>query len=590
MQLSTGRSIPDERITEMKTYCNPLDFSYRYQHHNEMGTIVANREGADPTIILFKGTYYMFVSMSAGFWYSEDLLNWKFHGNKDLLIYDYAPDVRQIGEYMYFCASRREENCPILRTTDPLSDVFEEVSAPFPFWDPNLFCDDDGRVYLYWGCSNKTPIYGTEMDPDTMTPIGETCELIWGRPDELGIERPGENGVVKLPQTEREKMIAAYVGSGPFIEGAFMNKHNGRYYLQYACPGTQYNTYADGVYVSDKPLGPFKLQSHNPFSSKPGGFISGAGHGSTIQDKAGNWWHAATMRISVNHSFERRVGLFPAGFDRDGVLFCNQNFADYPIRIPEGKFDPWSLKPEWMLLSYGKPVAVSSSAPESDPQRATDEDIRTWWSAATDQPGEWLQVDLGSEYDVRAIQVNFADENVPIPQHDESDFVGNLYEKRYIDTEPHLSRFIIESSSDGAAWSVLETVERECSNAYFEFEAGLSARFIKVTALELPYGQTFRVSGLRVFGNGNGEKPAKTSAHAERIGDLDAMIRWNRVPEAQGYNIRYGIAHDKLYSSWMIYGCEELKLSTLIKGQSYYICVDSFNENGITEGDIIQLI
>ena len=54
-----------------------------------------------------------------------------------------------------------------------------------------------------------------------------------------------------------------------------MTKHDGKYYLQYACPGTQYNTYADGVYVGDGPLGPFTLQKSNPYSSKPGGFITG---------------------------------------------------------------------------------------------------------------------------------------------------------------------------------------------------------------------------------------------------------------------------------------------------------------------------
>ena len=74
--------------------------------------------------------------MSGGFWHSSDLTDWKYHTNRNLLIYDYAPDVRQVGEYLYFCASRRGENCPILRTKDPLSDTFEQVSAPFDFWDP----------------------------------------------------------------------------------------------------------------------------------------------------------------------------------------------------------------------------------------------------------------------------------------------------------------------------------------------------------------------------------------------------------------------------------------------------------------------
>lgn len=289
----------------METYCNPLDLGYRYQHMKEGERIAGFREGADPTLVYFKGKYYLFVSMSAGFWYSDDLLHWDFHADPDLLIYDYAPDVRQVGEYLYFSASRKGRNCPILRTADPLTEPFTEVSAPFAFWDPDMFCDDDGRVYFYWGCSNTSPIWGVELDPETMTPIGEKKELIFGREEELGYERPGNNGIVdkessvlyksmkpfyneatgklelppqmaQIPGLNAEVLTAMFNAVGkPYIEGAFMTKHNGTYYLQYACPGTQYNTYADGVYTSKSPLGPFTLQASNPFSAKPGGFMTG---------------------------------------------------------------------------------------------------------------------------------------------------------------------------------------------------------------------------------------------------------------------------------------------------------------------------
>ena len=94
----------------METYCNPLDLGYRYQHMKEGERIAGFREGADPTLVYFKGKYYLFVSMSAGFWYSDDLLHWDFHADPDLLIYDYAPDVRQVGEYLYFSASRKEDH------------------------------------------------------------------------------------------------------------------------------------------------------------------------------------------------------------------------------------------------------------------------------------------------------------------------------------------------------------------------------------------------------------------------------------------------------------------------------------------------
>lgn len=601
----------------MKTYCNPLDLGYRYQHMKEGERIAGFREGADPTLVYFKGKYYLFVSMSAGFWYSDDLLHWEFHADPDLLIYDYAPDVRQVGEYLYFCASRKGRNCPILRTADPLTEPFTEVSCSFDFWDPDIFCDDDGRVYFYWGCSNTTPIWGVELDPATMEPIGERRPLISGCEEALGYERPGDNGIVdreasvlyksvhqfyneatgklelppqmaQVPGLNAEVLTAMYNAIGkPYIEGAFMTKHDGTYYLQYACPGTQYNTYADGVYTAKDPLGPFTLQTSNPFSAVPGGFMTGAGHGSTIADKYGNYWHAATMRISVNHDFERRVGLFPAGFDADGVLFCNQNFADYPHEIPAGKFDAAAVQPCWMLLSYRKAVTASSTAEGSAPANAVNETCRDWWSAGSDKPGEWLCVDLGAESDVRAIQVNMADEKLVVDFP--ADSYGDDRKTRRIETRPQISHYTVETSLDGENWTLREDVARECSNGYYAYADGIRARYIRVMGGALPYGQTLRISGLRVFGNGAGARPAAAKAAAVRVDALDGKISWQHLDNAQGCNVRYGTAPDKLYHSWLVYDADEVTLSTLMAGQTYYICVDSFNENGITEGDVVKM-
>ena len=214
--------------------------------------------------------------------------------------------------------------CDRYRTQDILNGPYEKLPGSFPFWDPNLFADEDGRVYFYWGSSNSTPIWGVELDPATMLPLGKPKALIESRPGEIGYERVGEDNSIppifgqELEQeyqtflagrgmcdeqipADMKPMIRGMLSHAPFIEGAWMDKHNGIYYLQYACPGAEYNVYSDGVYISEHPLGPFVLAENNPYSYHPGGFMPGAGHGSTMQDRQNRWWHTSTMRISVNH-------------------------------------------------------------------------------------------------------------------------------------------------------------------------------------------------------------------------------------------------------------------------------------------------
>lgn len=376
----------------MKYYCNPINVNYRYQFNADPRNpkLQIAREAADPSMILFQGKYYIFASMQLSVWVSEDLVNWESHRlPENLPLYDYAPDVRVVGDYVYLSASRRGEICNFYRTKDIIHGPYEEITGSFDFWDPNLFCDDDGRLYFYWGCSNTTPVWGVELDRETMHPLGEPVALIEGDAWTKGFERVGENHS-KPPKSEEEveqaftyfmkqqkapvpeqyhPLIRGMLSDKPYIEGAWMDKYQGKYYLQYAFAGTQYNIYGDGVMVGESPLGPFKLAENNPYSYKPGGFIPGAGHGSTMWDKAGNLWHTSTMRISKNHQFERRVGLWRAGFDEDGELFCNQRYGDWPMAVTEEKDDPWK-NPEWFLLSAGKMAQASSYTEGKEPQHA----------------------------------------------------------------------------------------------------------------------------------------------------------------------------------------------------------------------------
>lgn len=277
----------------MKYYCNPINVNYRYQFNADPRNpkLQIAREAADPSMILFQGKYYIFASMQLSVWVSEDLVNWESHRlPENLPLYDYAPDVRVVGDYVYLSASRRGEICNFYRTKDIIHGPYEEITGSFDFWDPNLFCDDDGRLYFYWGCSNTTPVWGVELDRETMHPLGEPVALIEGDAWTKGFERVGENHS-KPPKSEEEveqaftyfmkqqkapvpeqyhPLIRGMLSDKPYIEGAWMDKYQGKYYLQYAFAGTQYNIYGDGVMVGESPLGPFKLAENNPYSYKPG--------------------------------------------------------------------------------------------------------------------------------------------------------------------------------------------------------------------------------------------------------------------------------------------------------------------------------
>lgn len=605
----------------MKYYCNPINVPYRYQFNMDPrsnGRLQIGREAADPSVILFQGKYYMFVSMNLSVWVSEDMVHWEaYRLPENLPLYDYAPDVRVSGEYVYFSASRKGEICNFYRTKDIVNGPYEEIPGTFDFWDPNLFFDDDGRIYFYWGCSNTTPLWGVELEPETMRPKSERIVLIDGDGYERGYERMGEDscefprseeevermfqGFLKQSGTPVEQLPQQYIPQirgmftrRPYIEGAWMDKHGGKYYLQYACPGTEYNIYADGVYVGDSPLGPFQPAANNPYSYHPGGFMPGAGHGSTLRDKSGSLWHTATMRISVNHQFERRVGIWPAGFDRDGELFCNQSYGDWPIAVEEDGGDPWR-EPQWYLLNYRKPVTASSCAEGCEPGMAVNEDAKTWWRAASAETGQWLTVDLEKEMDVRAIQINFADDRLPIESPGK--IQGSATQPRYIEERDHVTRWLLEGSRDGTEYFVIEDKSEARTDLPHDFivrEEGIRVRFVKLTILQIPYDVPPCISGLRIFGVGDGEKPSVPDYCVKRSDDrLDLLADIENREDALGYNILWGHAEDKLYHSYQVYKSDgeatHKRIGALVKNQDYFVRVDAFSENGITHGKVKKL-
>lgn len=547
----------DNKNPGQKTICNPVDLSYRFCLDEP-----SRREAADPTMVFYKNEYYLFASKSGGYYHSTDLINWNLITTDDLPLEDYAPTVMVRNDTMFFMTSSTVQ--AIYKTSDPKSGKWEKFNVIFPpgLWDPYLFLDDNGVVYLYYGCSNVNPIYGVELNPSTFNPIGKPVELFNSHRDNYGWERKGDFNEL---------------GENPWIEGAWVTKHNGKYYLQYAGPGTEFKSYSDGVYVSDKPLGPFKPATHNPCSAKPEGFVAGAGHSSTFQDKYGNYWHISTMTISQKHMFERRLGLFPAFFDSDGEFYVYTGFGDFPFNIPTKKISvPEELFPQWMLLSYNKPVEVSSELPGHTKSYAADEEIRTFWSAQTGNKGEWIKMDLQNECTVNSIQINYAENETKILGRNS----GIYYQ------------YLLEYSTDGKTWKTLVDKTQNKTDVphdYIELGTPVKARYLKLSNYYVPDG-TFALAGLRVFGNGGGKSPSGVEKlNVTRLESDKCIVKlnWNKTTGATGYNIRYGTRKDKLYQNYQVFDIDSLTIRNLNAFQKYYFTIDAFNENGITKGEKI---
>jgi hypothetical protein len=494
------------------------------------------------------------------------MLNCKFISKKFLRpwnggVYDElcAPAVGIIGDTMIVFGSTYTSKFTIWMSTNPKANDWKPLVDSFELggWDPGFFTDDDGKLYMYNGSSNRYPLYGIELNRHTMAPIAYRKEMYFLEQDRYGWQRFGEN----LDNTFLD----------PFIEGATMNKHNGKYYLQYGAPGTEFSGYGDGVVVGDNPLGPFTPQS-DPLSYKPGGFARGAGHGATFKDVFNNYWHVSTSIICVKNTFERRIGIWPAGFDKDDVMWCNTAFGDYPHYLPGATSA--RERPQWMLLNYKKPVAVSSTLASYNANNAVDENIKTYWSAASSNKGEFIQTDLGNVSTVNAVQINYADQDV------DSSFLGKSLGVFH--------QYILYYSVDGKKWFVLKdksTNKTDVPHDYVELEKPVEARFIKLQNIHMPTGK-FAISGLRIFGNGHGIKPNKVDNFIVLRTERDkrsAYLKWKPVDNAFAYNIYYGTDPQKLYTCIMVHDFNEYWLKTMDNQKTYYFTIEAINENGVSE-------
>ncbi len=427
------------------------------------------RELADPSALWHEGRWYLYPSVDMAWVSADGGASWEHHplNVRDL---GYAPTVvRHRGKFLLMAS-----DSSVYGADSPLGPFAELGKITLPpgvpgQTDPMLFSDDDGRLYYYWGCTPTEGIFAVELDPDNPTRIiGTPKRVIAFEPDRHPWQRLGDWN--EDPNKG-------------WIEGAWMLKRQGTYYLTYAAAGTENRTYAMGCSVSKSPLGPFAPQKNNPILRGTAGLITGTAHGSIASGPHDTLWAFYTVRAATVHGFERRLGMDPAFIDADGELHVDGP-SEVPRRLPTAEKGVEATG--WLPLNANLRTVGSSAAANLAGRLAVDEDLRTWWQPAADDKAPTLTSTFRGPATIYAIRIAWRD-------------VG-LDTSKGVVAGPF--RYKVEAETSPNTWTTL--VDRSASTEDYLIDyrecRPTQATAVRLVILGSPAGITPGVAELAAFG------------------------------------------------------------------------------------------
>jgi xylan 1,4-beta-xylosidase len=339
----------------------------------------------DVTVVRDGEAYYLFGT-GGGAWVSRDFVNWKYEAVEVRgARFPVAPHVFKYNGAFYLTGNDTPlyKAAKILGPYELLGQWKNEKGEPWTVtfngrtdngaFDPDIFVDDDNKPYLYFPGRSTAGIYVAPLDPNDLTHFAAAPRHLFGFDPAHVWERWGEKN--------------EFTGIA-WIEGPWMFKHNGTYYIEYSASGTQWLSYASGIYKSKSPLGPFIYSPRNPFLRKTSGIVTGPGHGSVVEGPDGNWWVFYTI-VMANPPGGRRIGMDPVAFDADGNAYVREvsetpQWAPGVVKDPVRDGDSGSI-----AVSINKQLAMhqqgsfSSQRPGFDAAYATDDSNGSYGSIGT---------------------------------------------------------------------------------------------------------------------------------------------------------------------------------------------------------------
>ncbi|MDH6312563.1 xylan 1,4-beta-xylosidase [Parabacteroides sp. PFB2-10] len=485
-------------------YCNPLPM--------EIGP-GANASG-DVTVLNDNGKYYM-VCTGGGAWVSDDMYNWKyqlvtFEGTGRIPT---APDISKFNGKYYLCGN----DSPLYSADHPLGpykDLGPWKNTPGleggwrTAFDVHIYVDDDNTPYLYWSGGGVSGIYASKLDPKDLTKfIGTTKHLITFNNEHIW-ERYGEMN--EYPDVA-------------WIEGPWVNKINGTYYLQYSASGTQWKSYANGYYTSKSPLGPYTYAPNNPLTLNTVGMVSGTAHGCIIKGPDNNYWQFYTTVLS-NPPGGRRIGMDRVVFDNQGNM--SVKITDVPQWAPGKIKDPTKGNSGSTQVTTNKMRAmntlskVSSEQPGRDAAYAVDNYSGTWWEPDPNDPTPTLMIELSPATRFDVVQLYHVD-GVRLMFTGGRRSVVRPAANTPAPAQTFVFKYKIEVSMDGEKWTtVLDQSNNKISrNTIYEEIPPVKCRFARLVMTDWPKESPLGVIDFALFGIADKEvQPAAQPIPANFLG------------------------------------------------------------------------
>jgi xylan 1,4-beta-xylosidase len=486
-------------------YCNPLPLETSSKDGSPQGVSLG-----DVTVVRDGASYYLFGT-GGGAWISSDLVNWKYQavevkGSRIPV----APHVFKFNGAFYLSGN----NAPLYKSasitgpyelfgpwTDekgqPWKVTFNGTTEDAAF-DVDVFVDDDNKPYLYFPGRSTAGIYVAPLDPNHLNHLTVAPKHLFGFDSKYVWERWGEKN--------------EYTGIA-WIEGPWMFKRNGTYYIEFSASGTQWLSYASGIYSSKSPLGPFAYSPRNPLLRKTTGTVTGPGHGSVVQGPDGNWWVFYTIVMS-NPPGGRRIGMDPIAFDGNGNPYTTGP-SETPQWAPGAVSDPVhngdsgsvAVSINKLRAMHGQ-SSFSSERPGHEAAYATDDSNGTVWQPAESDVQPTLTLDLvaptefetGQYFEIDSSRIECAiGSNVPRMAPG-----AGLATPQPGPTGSAAFRYKIETSMDGKQFTTVVDKTSNATTRYTEFDEipPTRCRFIRLTITDWPHrvGSPLGVTEFTVFG------------------------------------------------------------------------------------------